>query len=167
MNKDYSRRDFCKIVGVGALGVLMGTNLAGCGEPEEEKMNLEQLSEYHVFRQPFEDIEGFDTYVFIREQRYLDNYMYFNLNVAEDRMFYDTAFVTLEANNEEMDLDHGKEHIPFKPLLDHFDMVDKGNAVDIVAQELGEKEYYTASEIKQVPGLLKEKEEAKRLVKNK
>ena len=165
MNNEVSRRDFCKVMGVGALGVLLG--LTGCEKPEEEKMALDQLSEYHVFRQPFEDIEGFETYVFIREQKYLDSYMYFNLNVAEDKMFYDTAFVTLEASNEEMDLDYGKNHIPFKPLLDHFDLVDKGNAVDIVASELGEKEYYTASEIKQVPSLLKEKEEAKRYVKSK
>ena len=167
MEKEYSRRDFIKMVSVGALGVAIGSNLVGCEEPSEEKMGLDKLSEYHVFRQHLEDIEGYDSYIFIREQRYLDNYMYFGLNIAEHKFFYDTAFVTLPAEDEEIDLDNGVEHTKFKPLMDYFDLVDLGNAVMVVASELGEKPYYTASEIEQIPNMLIKEESSKKLVKNK
>ncbi len=157
MEREYSRRDFLKIAGAGVASIALGSNLVGCSEQKEDKIDKEQLSEYHVFKQLDEE-NGLDSYLIIREQRYLDNYMYLFLNVAEDKYFYDGVFVTLEGINEEMDLDNGIDHTEFEPLLMHFDMIDLGNAKDIVGKEFGNKDQYKASEISKISALLKEKE---------
>ena len=164
MKKDISRRDFFKMVGVGATSVVLGENLVGFVEVEEEKMSLDRLSEYHVFKQPINDVEGLDNYLFIREQRYLDNYMYFVLNTSADKYFYDTVLITLEGDDD-INLDVKAQHEEFKPLLEYFNMTDLGNAVDVVGNEIGIKKEYSANEISSVSNLLIENNNEKKLVK--
>lgn len=164
MKKEYSRRDFIKILGVGATSALLGTTLSSCKEGQEENIALDRLSEYHVFKLHQTD-RDYDEYLFIREQRYLDTYMYLYLNVAEDKYFYDNVYITLRDDLEEIDLDNGVEHTKFKPLLDEFNMQDLGNAIDVVSNIYGEKEYYQASDINKIPDILRNKKESKKLVK--
>ncbi len=164
MKKDYSRRDFVKAMGIGAATLALGAT--GCVEGKEEMMDLDRLSEYHVFKQHLEEI-GDNDYLFIREQRYLDTYMYLFLNVAEDKYLYDNVFITLRDPEEEVTLEDGTNHTKFLPLLKYFDMEDLGNAVDIMAQEYGRKKEYGASEINRAFKKLAEEEKTFEYVKAK
>ena len=149
MKKDLSRRDFFKLMGLSTLGLAVGVNLGGCSNEKEELISHDRLKDYHIFQQPIEDIDGVDTIMFIREQKYLDNYMYFNLYVFDNKIIYDNAFITLDGE-EEMDLDNGVEHVPFSPLIKTLDFVDLGDASSIVEEMIGEKNEYKASEIAKV-----------------
>lgn len=164
MKKEYSRRDFLKLLGTGTATVALGATLTSCKEGEEEKIALNRLGEYHVFKQHQTD-RDYDEYIFIKEQRYLDSYMYLDLNVTENKYFYDNVYITLKDENEYIDLDNGVEHINFRPLLNEFDMIDIGNAIDVVSSIYGIKEFYSASDINNVPDVLRNKKETKKLVK--
>jgi len=164
MEKNISRRDVVKMMGVGAATILTGS-LVGCSSKEEDKIALDRLSEYHAFKPATEDVEERNNYLFIREQRYLDGYMYLYLVVEDNKYLYDNAFMTIKDNDKELHLDYGASHIPFEPLIENSELTDLGNAVEIVSSVLGEKEYYLASEINTVPELLKEKNMSKKLVR--
>jgi len=166
MKKEIDRRDFLKIAGTGVASIALGSILVGCSEQVEETIDKEELSKYHIFKQYNANDNGLEEFLFIREQRYLDNYMYFFLNVAEDKYLYDGVFVTLEGNNEEIDLDNGINHKEFEPLLMNFDMADLGNAKDIVENELGIKDQYGASEISKIKKSLEKQEKEKVYQKN-
>ena len=50
MENNISRRDFIKMMGVGAASISLGTYLVGCNSEEEEIMPVDKLREYHVFK---------------------------------------------------------------------------------------------------------------------
>ncbi len=156
MEKEYSRRRFIQAMGIGITSIALGSSLASCKQPEEEKMDLKRLSEYHVFKNHLESINE-DNYLFIRELRYLDTYMYLYLNISEDKYFYDNVFIRLEDEQEKVDLETGTDHVPFAPLIKYTDLDDLGNAVDVVSDKLGRKEEYSASEIEKMFTILQEK----------
>ena len=164
MEKNYSRRDFLKMIGAGAATVAMGTTLNSCKELEEEKMNIARLIQYRVFRQHQTDTD-FDNYLFIREHKKFNDYIYFYLSVAEDKFFYDNIYVSLKDQSEINDHDIVSSKIPFETLLENFDMEDLGNAFDVVSSVLGTKPYYKASEIKKVPDLLRNRDLNKQSIK--
>lgn len=157
MDISYSRRDFIKMMGVGAAGVVLG--ISGCSEVKEDTISTEELEEYHIFKQ------NEDNYLFLREQRYLDNYMYIGLYVVNDENSFANAVFVILPSNEEMDLDNGIDHIEFSNLVNEFGFIDLGNAVDMVSNVYGNKEEYKASEIGAIPSILKEKDNSKILVK--
>ena len=84
-------------MGVGAAGVVLG--ISGCSEVKEDTISTEELEEYHIFKQ------NEDNYLFLREQRYLDNYMYIGLYVVNDENSFANAVFVILPSNEEMDLD--------------------------------------------------------------
>ena len=91
--------------------------------------------------------------------------MYFELEVAEDKLFYENAFITLADTTEEINLDLGVDHKVYAPLLNEFDMIDLGNAEDVAKKELGNKEGYNASDISKLQNILQETQTNKKYVK--
>ncbi len=155
MQKDYTRRDFLKVVGAGVATVALGNNLVGCGETEEETIPQDRLNDYHVFLMDIEDDPLYKFWL-IREQRYLDDYMYLYLNIAEDKYFYDNVLITVE----DIDVkERNLEHIPFKPLMDYFDMIDLGNAVDVIGAKYERKYEYTPNDIYEFIKILEKEDE--------
>ena len=159
MKEDYSRREFLKILGIGAATIALTPNLAACDEREEEKIYLSRLSEYHVFKQHYQESD-FDDYLFIREHKEEHDYSYLSLIVVEDKYFYENLYAII-ANKKEDSI----EHIPFEILLDNYELEDLGNAVDVVSSIQGEKPYYMASEINKIPDSLRSNNIGKKLTK--
>ena len=151
MNKEYNRREFLKIMGLGTASLVLGSNLSHCKAREEEKMNIDRLIEYNVFKQHQTDSD-FDDYLFIREHKDNNNYMYFYLSVSEDKYFYDNIYATIK---KDTDSTIENDYVPFEKLLDNYNLEDLGNAFDVVSSVIGTKPYYMASEINQVPELLR------------
>jgi len=158
MDKDISRREFLKIMGVGGATIALGTTLTGCNRDLDQftygtEMGYEELANYYYVE--FASDTDKPSYLVVREKELGNNkYNYYSLIVNErNKNFQAKKIDSLDLS----EFDQNKEHIPMEAFNYFHNTITCEPIIDIFNEEIGVQPIYKVKDYKYALQIVEQK----------